>query len=81
MLRFLVGLAVVACLAACLVLPISGCSSDNNDTAAGDDSKTQSTAKAADSESRSKIPSKELKRAENYMNDFIKRYDEGGMEP
>lgn len=59
MLRFFVGLAVVACLAACLVLPISGCSSDNNDTAAGDDSKTQSTAKAIDSESRSMIPPKE----------------------
>jgi hypothetical protein len=58
MLRFLVGLAVVACLAACLVLPISGCSSDKNDTAAEGGSQTQSTAKATDSESRSVIPPK-----------------------
>jgi hypothetical protein len=73
MLRFLVGLAFVACLAACLVLPISGCSSDKNDTAAESGSQTQSTAKATDSESRSMIPPKE-KTPEQIAGVFIKPY-------
>jgi hypothetical protein len=59
MLRFLVGLAVVACLAACLALPFIGCSSEKSDNAAERSSQSQSTAKSTSNEPRSKIPPKE----------------------